>query len=373
MTVISTVFSLIAAVFIGLFFYFYLLRTFQFWIGARFLVRHFYVKAGAGVLSAGLAFLSYHLLSMPALIILHVVVLALILELINLPVRLISERKGTTPSIWNKVHKSGILPVLLTLLIISYGYWNIGNVRETYYAIYTEKPIAQTGYRILMISDLHFGTVIEQDSLKNYCEKMNRENADLVVLCGDIVDENTTREQLDQVFALLGKLKNKLGIYYVFGNHDKGAYRPDPDFTEQDLRSVLQSNHITVLEDQCAVLNEELAIVGRKDRSEIRKQPDALTAGIDKNYFILTIDHQPAEFIAEEKAGTDLLLSGHTHAGQIWPVGLLIQPLGFAEQCYGYNSRGSLQSVVSSGFTGWGYPIRTQGHSEYVVIDILRK
>lgn len=63
-------------------------------------------------------------------------------------------------------------------------------------------------------------------------------------------------------------------------------------------------------------------------------------------------------------------VSGHTHGGQIFPVGILSQWLGFGEMNYGYRQLSSMQVIVSSGIAGWGYPLRTGSQSEYVMIHI---
>lgn len=72
------------------------------------------------------------------------------------------------------------------------------------------------------------------------------------------------------------------------------------------------------------------------------------------------LDHQPSELEAADRAGYDLLLSGHTHAGQIWPTGLISQAAGIVEWNYGYRKLDHLQVIVSSGIGGWGYPIQDQ-------------
>ena len=80
------------------------------------------------------------------------------------------------------------------------------------------------------------------------------------------------------------------------------------------------------------------------------------------------LDHQPSELEAADRAGYDLLLSGHTHAGQIWPTGLISQAVGIVELNYGQRKLDHLQVIVSSGIGG--YPIRTSRHCEYVIISV---
>ena len=84
----------------------------------------------------------------------------------------------------------------------------------------------------------------------------------------------------------------------------------------------------------------------------------------------------PSEWIVSgykkaENTGCDMILSGHTHAGQIWPVGLFASLFHFDELNYGEQKQGNLDAIVTSGIAGWGYPIRTEKHSEYVVVNLI--
>lgn len=373
MPVVSIIISIVCALLIGSFLYLFLMRAFLFWSAGRFANRRNYIRVGIAAVSLCLAACCLNLFNITALILLHIVVFALAVELINLPIRAFSHKTKRTPEAWNKIYKCGLVPILITALLISYGYWNIRNVKETYYTVYTEKTLPAGGYRILLIADLHYGNAVHLEELQEYCSRMSEEDADLVVLCGDLVDESTTRAELKEAFQQLGSIKSKYGVFYVFGNHDQSNYRNNSDYTEEDLRSVLQENDITVLEDTAYEIDSNLTLIGRKDRSELREAADALTAGLDQEKFLLMLDHQPQEYAEAEAAGIDLLLSGHTHAGQIWPAGLLIEPLGFADSCYGYTQSGSLQTIVTSGISAWGYPVRTEGRSEFAVIDLLEQ
>lgn len=86
------------------------------------------------------------------------------------------------------------------------------------------------------------------------------------------------------------------------------------------------------------------------------------------------LDHQPLDLAENAALGYDLQLSGHTHGGQIWPVGpvcSLAARLASVEYCnYGMKQIGDFQVIVSSGIAGWGYPIKTGAKAEYVIVDI---
>ncbi len=104
------------------------------------------------------------------------------------------------------------------------------------------------------------------------------------------------------------------------------------------------------------------------------KEADHATALIFKKVFEELLAGRisnEAELEAEENAaaGVDIMLSGHTHAGQLFPVGYLTDWIGGMN--YGLYQTENCQSIVSSGFAGWGYGIRTQGHCEYVIVDIV--
>ena len=118
-----------------------------------------------------------------------------------------------------------------------------------------------------------------------------------------------------------------------------------------------------------------MAIAGRKDRSSYlldgRVDAGTLLGNTDKDDFLILADHQPVELEENRRAGYDLQISGHTHGGQIWPVGLICDVLGFGEVNYGALKMDSMQVIVSSGIAGWGYPVRTGHHSEYVIVDIV--
>lgn len=358
---------------VGVYLYFYFLRIADFWLAK---CKNKKVKIIAALLALCLSLWSFNLFGFGALVVLHFTAAALLMDLLNFVYAIFYKHKGLRIGMWNKIFCCGFMPFIITALILGYGYINMKNVVEKDYTVHTEKTIREQGYRIAMISDLHFGTTMNEEELKKYCNKIEEKEPDLVVLSGDIVDEKTTLVQMKNAMKALSNIKSRYGTFYVYGNHDKNKYASKSNFSEDELKQQLISSGIHVLEDEMYNINDEFTIIGRKDKGfsseSKRKTCEELLRNINKTNFLLLLDHQPCDLQENRMLGIDLQLSGHTHGGQIWPVGLISDTLGFGQLNYGYKVIGNYQIIVSSGIAGWGYPIRTGHHSEYVMVNLKK-
>ena len=271
---------------------------------------------------------------------------------------------------------AGAASSALCVIYLAYGWIMAHHVFITGYAFESEK--LDGDLRIVQISDSHIGATFHADGFAGYMREINGLSPDVVAVTGDFVDDDTSRSDMIGACDALGKLNAKYGVYFVFGNHDKGYFSAESrGWTEEELRQSLEDAGVVILEDESVLIDNRFYVVGRIDRSAsgsgARMTASQLTSKLDKSKFILMLDHQPADFDAEADSGADLVLCGHTHGGQFIPVNHVGEWMG--ENClrYGHERRGNTDFIVSSGIANWTFKFKTGCYSEYVVIDLTEK
>ncbi len=323
------------------------------------------------VLPLGLGAFCINPLRFGAIAVLHIFVLAVFTELLGLLFK--GVLKGKARAVWGKIQDSGALPLVLAAALMIGGYFNMHSIARTDYTLYTDKAVGE-GYRVVLIADVHYGVSIDEKELAEKCSEISALEADLVVLCGDIVDSSTSKGGLYTVFESLGQIESKKGVFYVYGNHDR-ARRHGGEYSDSELKDAIEKSGITILRDRVYEVDDSLVLVGREDRGYTgegnRKSVAELMEGVDKSRFVLTLDHQPTQYDEIAKSPTDLLLSGHTHGGQLWPMNIVFDVFGINDYVYGQTQIDrDTCAIVTSGFAGWSYPVKTAAPAEYVVIDI---
>ena len=260
--------------------------------------------------------------------------------------------------------------IFLTTLILSYGYYLAHHIYQTFYSINTSKNIYTDNFRIIQISDSHISNTINGQKFNKYVNDINKLNPDLVVLTGDIFDDDTTVQDMLETTKALNNLKSTYGVYFIYGNHDKGYFN-NRGFDDSDIRLELNNNNVTILEDNYVSITDNIVLIGRKDRSDkTRQEAYNLTKDIDKNKYIIMLDHQPNDYNNEIKSQADLVLSGHTHGGQLFPLGPLGLLIKANDKIYGLEKRENTNFIVTSGIGGWALKFKTGTISEYNIIDI---
>ena len=262
----------------------------------------------------------------------------------------------------------GLCALLLTAVYLTVGWINAHRVSETDYALRTHKAVEPL--RLALIADSHLGVTLDGEGFARELERIQAVRPDLVVIAGDFVDDDSSREDLMRACEALGALETRYGVYYVYGNHDRG-YFDSRDFSAGELRRALEGAGVTILEDACVPIGEGYTLIGRRDRSNAeRMDMEELTAGLDAGRYWIVLDHQPNDYAAEAAAGADLVLSGHTHGGHMFPAGQLGLLMHANDFNYGLTTRGETSFIVTSGISGWAIPFKTGTRSEFVVIDI---
>lgn len=263
------------------------------------------------------------------------------------------------------------IAVIATLLYMGTGWYFAHHVYETSYSFETAKALPKDTLRIVQIADSHLGITLDGEGFTEQIERIQKTNPDILVITGDFVDDDSNKADMIKACEALGKIKTTYGVYFTFGNHDKGYFEDSRNFTKSELKSELLKNDVQILEDEVVLVADTFYIIGRQDKSEEeRKSIDELTADLDKSKYMLVLDHQPNDYDNEVKAQADLVLSGHTHGGHIFPAGIIGLVMGANDKVYGSETIENTDFVVTSGISGWAIPFKTGAISEYVVIDL---
>lgn len=272
---------------------------------------------------------------------------------------------------------AALVGVLVTVVYLGVGWYQAHHVAQTEYTITTDKKVGNL--RVAFFGDSHLGSTFDADGLAKHLKTIEKAKPDLLVIAGDFVDERTTKAEMIKAAQALGDVNTPYGVYYVFGNHDKALYQPGVrDFSGDDLVAELEKNGVIVLQDESILLDDRLYLVGRQDASQefdfggSRASITDLMAPLDHSKYTIVLDHQPRDYAAEAEAGADLVLSGHTHGGQMIPLMQIIQWFGVGQndRLYGIEKRDNTNFIVTSGISDWAIQFKTGTKSEYVIVDV---
>lgn len=309
-------------------------------------------------LPTGLTGVLYRLGSAWPMVLLYVVGLFLVADVL----RLIVPSLGTLLS----GSLSGSLGMLaLVLGIFAYANYRYHDKVRVEMTLQLSKPLPRP-LKIVALSDLHMGHTIRRSEVARWVDMINKEDADLILIAGDLIDSDLRPVLEEGAHLELNRLKARLGVYACLGNHeyiDGEARLGSPEL------QILSKTNVHLLRDEAVLVDNSLYIVGRDDRTNAyRSSTYNLLRGIDESKPIIVLDHQPHDLGESELAGVDLQLSGHTHRGQIFPLNLIVDRL--YEHSHGYYRRGNTHYYVSSGMGLWGGKFRIGTQSEYLVLTL---
>lgn len=278
----------------------------------------------------------------------------------------------------------GSLVFSLSLCFTIYGCIHAKILTTSYYDVTINKNAGDlTDLKMVLIGDLHMGYSVDCDQIEDMVVAINSENADIVVIAGDIFDNNyDALEDPERLEDLLSQIHSTYGTYAVYGNHDveetlvagfpissdKNAPR-DPRMDE-----FLKKSNITLLEDETITIADSFYLCGRLDEERTgngtpsRASLDELTADLDSSMPLFVLTHEPNDLSDNSEHGVDMLLCGHTHAGQFFPL-TIVQPFAW-ENYWGMKKIGNMYSFVTSGVGVYGPDMRVGTDSELMIINV---
>lgn len=290
-----------------------------------------------------------------------------------------------------RVATSFYLSVLFSICVCVYGYFEARAIRIEKVVIRTDKVTAPV--RIAQISDVHIGLIIGSERIKAIVDAIARENPDILVSTGDLVDG-----QIDNTTGFAGyfeAFKPPLGKYAVTGNHEFYAGLPQTiDFTERCGFKILRNETVSIgygiviagVDDPAVShLGEQLNKRGEPEAAQTHQSEEQkLLSGIPPDKYTILLKHRP-ELDKHEGGLFDLQLSGHTHKGQIFPFNIITW-LYYSKQTgltditdwiyipgkSGLVKVGKRESLyVNRGAGTWGPPIRVLSPPEIAIVELI--
>lgn len=278
----------------------------------------------------------------------------------------------------------GSVVVACAVATCLYGIFNARNIKVNEYSVTVNKSCGSDKHlKAVLVADMHMGYAIGVDHITNMVEKINQQDADIVIIAGDIFDNSYDgMDDPEGIKAQLKSIKSKYGVYAVYGNHDideKILMGFTFDWGGKQLNSEKMTNFmkecdIKLINDESVLINDEFYLVGRRDTDKpgtedgTRTEISELTKDLDKTKPIFVLSHEPDELQKTADAGADIDFSGHTHDGQLFPGNLTIGL--FWENPCGMIKKDNMYSIVTSGVGVYGTFMRVGTDAEICSVDI---
>lgn len=266
---------------------------------------------------------------------------------------------------------AGLAVVALTAVTVIYGSLNAADIKHISYNIKTGRGDGVPPTKVVLISDLHLGAVGSEKRLESIVSGINACGPDVICIAGDFFDTDfNSISDPERAAETIRGLSAKYGVYMCLGNHDAGS-------TFKKMLEFADKCNIKVLNDAYDIIDGRMIIVGRLDGSPIggygeqkRKEFREILAENENDLPVVVLDHNPAhidEYIGSE---ADIVLSGHTHKGQLFPAGIITGLMFKVDHGHYKENAESPDVIVTSGVGTWGMPMRVGTHSEIVTITV---
>lgn len=216
--------------------------------------------------------------------------------------------------------------------------------------------------RLVVASDFHMGLLSNKAHLSRFVKLSNEAEPDVVLLVGDLVDDDPIWFVEDGMSDVMKQLKATYGVYGVLGNHEYyGGKIPL-------LVKEMQDANVQILMDETIQVGNAFYLTGQEDITNKHRAPlsKLRPQNLELPWFVM--NHTPNDLQTPTDTGVDFHASGHTHRGQMWPNNFITKRI--FELDYGYKKKEQLHALVSSGFGFWGPPTRIGTRSELWVVDV---
>lgn len=265
----------------------------------------------------------------------------------------------------------GILSIILIGGIMVFGFLKTLKPQIKPLKISIHKPKSSlVELNIVAVSDIHLGTMVNHKKAKRLVKMINDLRPDLVLIGGDIIDDNIQVVKHHQLLEHFQGIESKYGIYSCLGNHEYiSRAHHDLDYFSE--------NGIQMLKDTGLIIDGKFNIIGRDDiqgksiTGKARKNLEELCQNMDLQLPTILLDHQPYKLDQVSDLDVDFQFSGHTHNGQFWPFNYITGMI--FEQDWGYIKKKNTHFYISSGYGTAVVPIRVGNHSEIVHIKLTNR
>ncbi|MGU3437711.1 metallophosphoesterase [Actinomycetes bacterium M1A6_2h] len=258
--------------------------------------------------------------------------------------------------------------VAATAVTVGYGLVEAATPQVTRTDVALDRlPTEFDGVRVALVSDIHAGPARGRNFVQSVVDEVNAQKPDMIVLDGDLIDG--TVELVGDVLDPIDQLSAPLGVFAVSGNHE---FYADDGGKWLDLWSglgvdVLRNTHTDVSRGGSVI-----TVAGVNDftaRAPYEPDMDGALNGVDPDRFVFMLAHQPRQALEASDRGVDFQVSGHTHAGQLWPIRYLV-PLQ-QPTVEGLDTVGSTTVYTTRGAGAWGPPVRVAAPPEISMLTLL--
>ncbi|MDO4323972.1 MAG: metallophosphoesterase [Lachnospiraceae bacterium] len=317
-------------------------------------------------------------------ILMYLLIFLILMDLSRMVIRLLQHRSVLAEYGTFYYRIAAGIAICAAAILSLYGIRHAAKIKKTHYDVTVQKDCSLPALKIALVADLHLGYNVSLRHIQRVRNTIQSIHPDLIVYAGDIFDnEFEAVPHPKKAAAILGSLKSTYGSFACWGNHDieelilagftfhSGNSKVSSD---PRMNAFLKKAGIRLLEDETVLIADSFYLCGRLDASckeksgTIRLTPSEITAGLDPARPVFIIDHQPSQLKELSAAGADLVLSGHTHDGQMFP-GNVTTRIGWMNSC-GKLVLGSMTSIVTSGAGIWGPAMRIGTDSEVVEIQV---